>query len=84
VVRRNLTSALILEDDADWDVRIKEQLFEYAHASRALLQPLSNDHSTYVDWTYPTPQDAASPGPILDFNQLPSTINPTTSPYGDK
>jgi len=83
VVRRNLTSALILEDDADWDVRIKEQLFEYAYTSRALLQPLSNDPSTHADSTYPNPQDATSPGPIIDFNQLPSTINPTTSPYGD-
>lgn len=84
MVERNLTSALILEDDADWDVRIKEQLFDYAQTARALIQPLSNDHSIYADSTYPKPQDAASPGPALDFNRLPSTKNPNTSPYGDK
>jgi hypothetical protein len=83
VVRRNLTSALILEDDADWDVRIKEQLFDYAQTSRALIQPLSNNRALYADPTYPKPSDAATAGSILDFNRLESTIKPSTSPYGD-
>jgi hypothetical protein len=83
VVRRNLTSALILEDDADWDVRIKEQLFEYARTSRALIQPLSNNHAVYADATYPKPHSAASVASSLDFSRLELTTNPSTSPYGD-
>jgi len=84
VVQRNLTSALILEDDADWDVRIKEQLYDYAKATRALIQPLSKDPSTYADSTYPKPKDASSlPKSTLTFDQLPLTVEPTTSPYGD-
>ncbi|OTB15375.1 glycosyltransferase family 25 protein [Daldinia sp. EC12] len=38
VVRENLTSALILEDDVDWDVRLKPQLRTFALASRAWLR----------------------------------------------
>lgn len=34
VVDGNLGSALILEDDADWDIRIKKQLQAYALSSR--------------------------------------------------
>jgi GR25 family glycosyltransferase involved in LPS biosynthesis len=37
VVEQNLTSALILEDDADWDVRIKPQLRDFALSSQALI-----------------------------------------------
>ena len=32
----DLTTALILEDDADWDVSFKSQLIEFAHATRAI------------------------------------------------
>lgn len=39
VVRRNLTSALIMEDDTDWDIRVRQQLQNFARSSRALTQP---------------------------------------------
>ena len=37
VVKRGLSSALIMEDDVDWDVRVKEILKDYALSSNALL-----------------------------------------------
>ncbi|KAM7184624.1 hypothetical protein V8F20_012147 [Naviculisporaceae sp. PSN 640] len=39
IIDQNLTSALIMEDDVDWDVRIKSQLQLFAQASRAFTQP---------------------------------------------
>ncbi|KAG5973923.1 hypothetical protein E4U55_000181 [Claviceps digitariae] len=88
VVQRNLTSALILEDDVDWDVRIREQLHDFALSSRALIQPLRRGHhadqQSYADSTYPHPRDG-SPGQAsqLDFYHLPSTVEPSLTPYGD-
>lgn len=37
MVEENIPSALILEDDADWDVRIKEQLVAISQGTRVLL-----------------------------------------------
>ena len=36
----NLTTALILKDDFEWDIGIKEQLLDYALTVRALTQLL--------------------------------------------
>ncbi|POS70412.1 hypothetical protein DHEL01_v211193 [Diaporthe helianthi] len=84
VVQHNLSSAIIFEDDLDWDVRIREQTRDFALASRALLQPLAG-RKDFADPTYPTVQekDAKLDPPPLNFNQLPKTQHPTTSPYGD-
>ncbi|MCJ1394597.1 hypothetical protein MMC18_007477 [Xylographa bjoerkii] len=51
VVEQNLSSALILEDDADWDIRIKSQLLDFAKGSRYLLNqpPTQQTHSPYGD-----------------------------------
>ncbi|KAI0104273.1 hypothetical protein GGR51DRAFT_522185 [Nemania sp. FL0031] len=86
VVRRNLTSALILEDDADWDVRLRDQLHNFARSSRALTQPLADTRSgVYADPTYPNPLDSPSSSiPDLTFDSLPATIESLTSPYGDE
>ncbi|KAF2208124.1 glycosyltransferase family 25 protein [Cercospora zeae-maydis SCOH1-5] len=84
IVEENITSALILEDDADWDIRIKAQMRDFARASRRLLQPLSN--GTDEAWKERTPElneRASEPSPV---NVLPDDANitePTTSPYGD-
>ncbi|KAI1816981.1 hypothetical protein GGS20DRAFT_575194 [Poronia punctata] len=86
VVRRNLSSALIMEDDADWDVRLRDQLNNFALSSHALTQPLSRpSQGRYADMTYPnpTPNSPASV-PDLDFTRLPDTVIPSTSPYGDE
>lgn len=88
IVKRNLTSALILEDDVDWDVRIKDQLRNFAVSSRALTQPLlrESDYS-YADVTYPHPSEGGSDIDRLSldilFTEIPPTQPPRTSPYGD-
>ncbi|KAI3390345.1 hypothetical protein diail_10012, partial [Diaporthe ilicicola] len=84
IVQHNLSSAVIFEDDLDWDVRIREQARDFALASRALLQPLAGRRA-YADPTYPTvlEEDADLDPPPLSFARLPRTENPTTSAYGD-
>ncbi|KAK3295370.1 glycosyltransferase family 25 protein, partial [Chaetomium fimeti] len=87
VVHRNLSSALILEDDVDWDVRIREQLSDFALSAHALTQPVrgsSPSSPIYADETYPQPAPD-SPGklPDLSFAALPATVPPSRSPYGD-
>ncbi|OHX00878.1 glycosyltransferase family 25-like protein [Colletotrichum incanum] len=76
IVRRNLSSALILEDDVDWDIRIRSQLHDFALSTQALIQPLKN-----------APLSSGSPiqGTVVDipFDNLPATVAPTFSPYGD-
>ncbi|KAI1504872.1 glycosyltransferase family 25 protein [Biscogniauxia marginata] len=37
VIEQDLGSALIMEDDVDWDVRLKRQLLDFASASRTWL-----------------------------------------------
>lgn len=85
IVDRNLPSAMILEDDLDWDVRIAAQARDFAVASRALLQPLAGGGRQFADPTYPVvrEQDAGLDPPPLKFEDLPRTQAPETSPYGD-
>ncbi|KAI1100057.1 glycosyltransferase family 25 protein [Jackrogersella minutella] len=45
----DLSSALIMEDDMDWDVRLKPQLERVAQGARALLSSASNPDSPYGD-----------------------------------
>jgi len=82
VVQQNLTSALIMEDDVDWDVRIKDQLQQFALSSRTLIQPLSANASLYADPTFPIPQPKSKPEDLL-LENIPHTIEPSISPYGD-
>lgn len=88
VVQNNLSTAIIFEDDLDWDVRIRSQAQDFALASRALLQPLAGrpgNKAEFADPTYPTvqPKDVELDPPPLSFAQLPPTQPPLTSPYGD-
>ncbi|OLN83285.1 Procollagen galactosyltransferase 1 [Colletotrichum chlorophyti] len=84
IVRRNLSSALILEDDVDWDIRIRQQLHDFALSAQALTQPLLEQPSSYADPTYPRPSDSSPETvPDIPFDQLPATVAPTFSPYGD-
>ncbi|KAH0551642.1 hypothetical protein GP486_007140 [Trichoglossum hirsutum] len=83
IIEQNLTSALIMEDDIDWDVRIKSQMYDFARSSQALLQPLSSNPSAYADPTFPSPSDTTATQENLYFDRLPSTVPPSVSPYGD-
>ena len=51
ILDNNLSSALILEDDADWDVNLKDQLTQFALANRHISNSSasSNPSSPYGD-----------------------------------
>lgn len=74
---------MILEDDADWDVRIKDQLQDFAAATRALTQPLKGTSDSYADPTYPAPEGQDQVREFQLLSDLPKTVPPRHSPYGD-
>ncbi|ORY11687.1 hypothetical protein BCR34DRAFT_483732 [Clohesyomyces aquaticus] len=82
IVHRNIGSALILEDDADWDIRISSQLEKVALATRTLTQPLLSDPNTYADPTFPSPFKD-QPVTSIELSERPETVPPVLSPYGD-
>ncbi|KAI0127982.1 family 25 glycosyltransferase [Xylariales sp. AK1849] len=49
IVEEDLDSALIMEDDMDWDVRLKPQLERIAQGTRAIFKSASNPNSPYGD-----------------------------------
>ncbi|OAA66697.1 glycosyltransferase family 25 protein [Niveomyces insectorum RCEF 264] len=53
IIERNLTTALIMEDDIDWDVRLKAQMVSFALAARAFHQPLRGTNRTAAFWHTP-------------------------------
>jgi len=79
IVKENIASALILEDDNDFDVRIKQQLSDFARASRALTQPLAPQTNATVSSIYDEEEDEMD----MRFDALPNTTPPHSSPYGD-
>lgn len=82
VVENNLDTALILEDDIDWDLNITKQMFDFAKTTRALTQPLYGS-SSYADPSFVNPTEYEGQPPDLDFDKLPPTEPPKISPYGD-
>ena len=85
IVANNLSSALIMEDDLDWDVRIKAQLIDFAKGVRALTQPLAGS-GRYIDPTLETRSSADQIKPLgydLTPESAPSTTPTVKSPYGD-
>ncbi|KAK5119658.1 hypothetical protein LTR85_007487 [Meristemomyces frigidus] len=84
IVEQNIASALVLEDDADWDIRIKSQMRDFAQASKLLIQPLRNTTDMYLDPTYPQPSNSSGwEAPSFNIEQVNRTVESTTSPYGN-
>ncbi|PKS05593.1 hypothetical protein jhhlp_008111 [Lomentospora prolificans] len=84
IVQENLTSALIMEDDADWDIRLKSQAQTFAVASQAYLQPLQADPSHTLADLYPAlSKILQEDNYVCDLQSAPATRAPSTSPYGD-
>lgn len=92
IVDQDLGSALILEDDADWDVRLKSQLRDWALATRQLLQPLKHHPDQFLDPTYQranlTQYDQKLAKGLTykewDWASPPAqTLDPTDCAYGD-
>lgn len=75
-----MTSALILEDDADWDIRLKSQMQIFARAARAFTQPLrsGSGKGNPLSSKY-----HGHPAPSIPITQLPSLPRPERTPYGD-
>ena len=48
IVDRNISTALIFEDDADWDVALRSQLVQFALGSRWLLSTSPNNTTTPI------------------------------------
>jgi hypothetical protein len=71
-----------MEDDADWDIRIKAQMRQFAQASQVLFQPLTNSGG-YADSTFPQPHDSDTT-PVLGLRMFSSVAQPAWSPYGDE
>lgn len=90
IVRRGIKSALVMEDDVDWDINIRTQHRQLARASRALTQPLAGAPGRFADPTFP-PAPGRHEGPVaeeslpgeLRLEHLPATVEPVGSPYGD-
>ncbi|KAK4195479.1 family 25 putative glycosyltransferase [Triangularia verruculosa] len=76
IVRENITSALILEDDADWDIRLKQQMQVFAQAARAFTQPARRAGATAKTLSVQKSTE-------LSISQLPTTSRPRVTPYGD-
>lgn len=49
MVRERIHSAMIMEDDVDWDVMIKAQMTEFARGTRHLQKTTGQAHSPYGD-----------------------------------
>lgn len=81
MIRENIQSALIMEDDVDWDLRIKDQMKDFAEASQLLLQPLHGS-DTHLDPTYPRPGSVFEKTSTFFLNQEEITRS-NVSPYGD-
>lgn len=65
-------------------MRIGSQLHDFARSALALTQPLSGSRDAHADITYPSPHVWSQlPASDLPFDNLPSTMPPRNSPYGD-
>lgn len=84
IIDQNLGSALIMEDDIDWDIRLQSQLQTFALASQALLSgatanmnPLDNGESPNLDLKKEWERVS------FPLKSLPFPPRPKFSPYGD-
>ena len=81
IVAEGIGSALIAEEDFDWDIRLKEQLRDFAVASSGLLSQYPTEH---------IPHFAKAAGEFIDYSELASwlyanqnKVRTPHSPYGD-
>lgn len=83
VVARNLSTALLFEDDIDWDFRIRSQLVAFSEATRRLPQLSSlraQKQPPAFEEEHPNPIELAKRSSIVLSN--PSQENVPTNPFG--
>ncbi|KAI1379090.1 glycosyltransferase family 25 protein [Hypoxylon crocopeplum] len=94
VVGENLESALIMEDDVDWDVRLKSQLQTFASASRGWLRESRSDKKQpdLLNFAPPSPfgrRDSAATGVeesernTIQLSAVTRTDGDTQNVFGD-
>jgi hypothetical protein len=76
IIDNNIQTALIIEEDADFDIRIRSQLHDFAKASRIL-----NSRATTLDNNQTSP---ANEGEAIHFDTITEEQQPLLSPYGDR
>ncbi|KAF2739604.1 hypothetical protein EJ04DRAFT_284957 [Polyplosphaeria fusca] len=88
VIEQNLTTALIFEDDADWDFRIRGQLADFSHAARRMPSLIAQSEQLLLQAkTVPDAVDATT-SPVEDDLAKKSTLStakstiPKQEPYG--
>lgn len=70
IVEQGIASALILEDDADWDLRIKAQMQDFARAA-VLLQQAGKEDEQFVVSETPDHKPTTSPyGDVENWDLL--------------
>lgn len=83
MVVNNIGSALIMEDDADWDTRLREQLHDFSKASRYLgaVAARENTNTSTHARDFGKHNSSTFSAPRLSFNEIDNVA--ATSPYGD-
>ncbi|TVY18980.1 hypothetical protein LARI1_G003374, partial [Lachnellula arida] len=94
IVHQNLTSALIFEDDVDWDIRFRQQLEPFARASRLLTEgfdlslhspeAIPNTETPEVGTRFESSKTPMSPViHSLPLKSISGSNGHSSSPYGD-
>lgn len=52
IIEEDIQTALILEDDADWDVAVKDQFYQVSQAILAHPSPVTNETSVRLQAPY--------------------------------
>ncbi|CAK7206377.1 hypothetical protein SEUCBS139899_009169 [Sporothrix eucalyptigena] len=82
IIERNLTTALVMEDDIDWDARLKTQMMSFAMAAQAYGQPLKDTtkgKETLARWHTP-PFEKNQEGLSEQQNLMPRKGQQVSSP----
>jgi hypothetical protein len=86
VVDEGLSSALIIEDDVDWDIRILSQMENFAKGSRYVhnISPTAKQHSPYGDtWDVLWPGHCGGHGTLAPEDRTYLVENDVTVPPKD-
>ncbi|KAF2690182.1 glycosyltransferase family 25 protein [Lentithecium fluviatile CBS 122367] len=87
IVARNITTALIFEDDADWDFRIREQLQPFSQAAREIPELASKADSHASQHPPASEEKEIDPSNLAKCSSISLPLHsarslPTTDPYG--
>lgn len=72
-----------MEDDVDWDVRLKSQLHRLSDASRLFLRHYADEQSTHPPPIGVSPDGLQNEPPVISVLDALRLPEPRTSPYGD-